>query len=115
MEAKDFNAKPEGLSVDGERAYEVIMRLLKEHRATETGGCTTFYEPKFWTEERGENYGHGSVLIVVYDGGAVGPYFSLDNDYPKYHRYECMRKALADAGFYFDECTCWYAAVYRDS
>lgn len=111
MPKVDFNAKPEGLSPAGERAYEAIMKVLRAHEATETGGCTSFYSPEQW-KDRGEEYGRNAELIVVYDGGDLGQFFSLGHSYPSYKTYEVMRKALETAGLYFEECTGWYAAVY---
>lgn len=112
----DSNEKPAGLSALGEKAYEAIMAVLKEHKATYTGGCKTFYSPAEW-KERGEEYGIESELIVVYDGGDVRPFFSMDACYEipssnRYATYEKMQAALEKVGAYFEECTGWYAAVY---
>lgn len=110
---RDDNARPEGLSEAGNNAYEVILEILKAENALETGGCRTFYSPEEWSE-REEDYCTDAELIVVYDGGAVGPYFSLDHDHPKYRRYEKMRTALEAAGFYAEQGTHWYAGVYKN-
>lgn len=107
---RDNNAKPDGLSALGQKAHEVIMRVLTAHEMTETGGCKSFYSPDEW-RVRGEEYGCESELIVVYDGGSLRPFFNLDAEC--YSLNEEMRKALDEAGLHVEECTGWYAAVYR--
>ena len=102
---------PEGLCHCGKAAAQTIVNLLKKEDSTYTGGCRAFYSPKEWAD-RGELYGLGSVLIVVYDGGEVGPYFSLDHSYPTYAQHTKMFKALDKAGFYPEEACTWYAAVH---
>lgn len=102
---------PEGLSAKGRLAYDAIVGLLRQKRMTYTGGCRAFRSPKEW-EARGERYGCKSELVVVYDGGDLGQFFSLDQAEPGYGLYEEMRKALALAGVYAEECTGWYAAIY---
>jgi len=124
-------AMPERLDTDGKRAYSTIKKYLDNFSHIETGGCQTFYSPKEW-EDRGEEYGIGSKLIVVYDGGDMRPYFNMDAAYDghcmlaefyedvgdsllndPYHSYESMQSALRKEGLYFEECTNWYAAVYK--
>jgi hypothetical protein len=75
---------------------------------------------------REEKYGTESHLIVVYDGGALRPVFSMDAAYDldcghyqqtgkkrePYALYEGMQEKLREAGLYFEECTGFYAAVY---
>lgn len=115
-------AMPEGLSAEGVRAYETITAFLRERfdgDLPETGGCKTFYSPKEWAE-RGEEYGRSSVLIVVYEGSDVAPFFSLDACYEQarpgksncYARQEAMADKLGAIGLYSEECTTWYCAVY---
>lgn len=104
------NAKPQGLSLVGESAYEMIMSVLIKFEQTNTGGCKTFYSPAEW-KARGEQYGLESELIVVYDGGDVRPFFTIDAGVPSF--YDAMEKALFACGLYAEPCTGWYAAVYR--
>lgn len=113
---------PEGLSALGKKAYETIMAHLRKNYATHAGGCKAFYSPKEW-EDRGEKYGTGSVLIVVYDGGDHRQYFNLDaafiwnpilgRDQACYAWTEGMNKVLSEAGFYYEECTGWFCAIYE--
>lgn len=100
-----------------------------------------FYAPTTW-RERGEEYGCNSELILVYEGSALRSLFSLDGALESYEHirdsatylveefpalaplvektvaqgpyiaYERMVAAMAEAGFYVEECTRWYAAVY---
>lgn len=109
----DDNAKPRSLSKEGNAAYKTIMRVLNEHNCLETGGCKTFYSPKEW-RARGEPYGRNSELIVVYDGGAVMPFFNGNVAYEGgWTLMEEMNAALKKVGLYAEECTGWYAAIYK--
>lgn len=124
-------AKPEGLTAEGERAYSAIMGRLKAKyqgvlKEFSTGGCRSFYSPAEW-KARGEEYGLGSVLVVVYDGGDLRRHFNMDAAYEMscmleeagitvkepYASLEKMQEALNAEGFYFEECTGWYGAVYK--
>jgi hypothetical protein len=116
---------PDGLDDAGRCAYEIITAYLKEHGRTNTGSCKAFYSPTEW-KAREEKYGTESHLVVVYDGGALRPVFSMDAAYDldcdhyqqtgekreTYALYEGMQAKLREAGFYFEECTGFYAAVY---
>lgn len=103
-------AMPEGLTAKGKKAYKAIMGLLESLGYTYTGGCKAFYSPKEW-KQRGEDYGLQSVLIVVHDGGDLSAVF---NDmYAAPGVMEAAGKALKDAGFYSEPCTCWYTAIYE--
>ena len=104
------NQMPENLSKKGEDAYRVIMAVLTECDALYTGGCKTFYSPTEWAE-RGEKYCLNAELIVVFDGGAVAHFFSgsyADSVY----LMDKMDSALAEAGFYAELGTSWYAGIY---
>ncbi len=117
--------RPEGLGEAGIRAFDIIVSYLRVHGRTSTGGCRAFYSSKEW-RARGEQYGTESHLVVVYDGGALRPVFSMDaacdlgcvgqqaggpRSAP-YALYEGMQDKLGEAGLYFEECTRWYCAVY---
>jgi len=104
-------ACPTGLSPKGRKAYDAIMAVLKKHELTNTGGCKAFYAPKEWAA-RGETYGRGSELIVVYDGGDLGYFFNIDRCEVSYNLNEEMRSALEAVGCYSEECTCWFSAIY---
>jgi len=107
---KNQAIKPEGLSPDGERAFEIIVNHLKSHGSEVKGELQAFWNPKDYDGE----YGRDSLLIIMYDGlNDIGKFFSLDQDYPKYKNQDPMREALEAAGFYADECTGYYAAVYK--
>jgi hypothetical protein len=120
-ETKKDLEMPAGLSADGQAAYKAIMAVLNKHEQTYTGGCRAFYSPAEW-KARGEEYGTEAELIVVYDGGALRPFFSMDAAYDHFHHmpaakrydwYEEMQAALGAKGLYFEECTGWYCAVFK--
>jgi hypothetical protein len=118
-------AMPEGLDDAGRRAHEIIVTYLRRHDLTDTGGCKAFYSPVEW-KAREEKHGAESHLVVVYDGGALRPVFSMDAAHDldcghyqqtgkrrePYALYEGMQEKLREAGLYFEECTGYYAAVY---
>ena len=99
---------PDGLTFEGQKAWGVILTFLVEHKMTSTGGCKAFYSPAMW-KARGEAYADG-ILVVVYDGGDLGPCFGLDHECYKLH--EEMRQALEKAGFWAEEGTTWYSNIY---
>ena len=102
---------PTGLTRKGRRAAQAILAMLGERKATHTGGCRTFYSPQEWAD-RGESYGHASLLIVVHDGGDVGRFFNgAANDYEP---CETMRERLQAVGCYPVACTTWYTAICAD-
>lgn len=86
---------------------EAVLSVLPDDATG--GGCQAFYSPDKW-KERGETYGHGSLLIVVHDGGDLAPYCSLD--YGCYGLNGRMVEALSKAGVYVEQCTSWYSAIY---
>lgn len=71
---------PENLDDLGKRAYNAIKKHLRDFEDMSTGGCKAFYSPIEWAE-RGESYGRGSKLIIVYDGGDLRPYMNMDACY----------------------------------
>lgn len=74
------------------------------------GGCRAFWTPGEWLA-RGEEYGTDSVLVLVHDGGDLAPFCNWD--YCRYDLSERLQNALGKSGFFYEQCTCWYSAVYR--
>lgn len=74
------------------------------------GGNTSFVDPRDWLK-RGEEYGLSSVLILVHDGGDLARY--VNYDYGQYDLCQLLSDALAAKGYLIEQCTCWYAAVYK--
>lgn len=66
-----------------------------------------FRSPSEWDDD----YGQDSQLILIHDGGALAPYCSLD--YEDYDLVEELVVALANIGYYSEQCTSWYSAVYK--
>lgn len=113
METQLPTRMPTGLTPEGKKAYRTILKILREQEMTYTGGCTPFYSPRQWAA-REEQYGADSLLIVVYDGGDLAHVFNGDQASENgYCFHESLRKALEEAGFYVEECTNWYSAVYK--
>lgn len=100
---------PAFLSRKGTRAAKEIVKFLTEKGLTDHGGGGRFYSPQEW-EERGEEYGTKSLLIVVHDGGDHAPAFNWD--YEAYGLMEELRVRLAGIGVYAEQCTSWYSAIY---
>tara|TARA_R100000458_G_C8094866_1_gene124010 strand:- start:38 stop:403 length:366 start_codon:yes stop_codon:yes gene_type:complete len=109
-------AAPEGkLSKAAKKAIEIIQTFMLRNEFT-TGGCTTFYSPSEW-KERGEQYGHDSQLIVVYDGGdlhsVMNPHYS---SFPSvYYKYEAeLMRELEEEGLILEQCYSWHGAIYYE-
>ena len=106
-------AMPEGLSAGAEEAWRLVVRTAVERGLEYTGGSRVFYSPQEW-RDRGEQYGTNSELVIVYDGSDVGRLFSLDKDMTAdYVNLNAMSETLHSVGFFAEECTCWYAALYK--
>lgn len=97
------------------KAQQIAKAILTEmargnpDEPTYTGGCRAFYTPEEW-RQRGEDYGRNSALIICHDGGEVGDFFSYDHG--NYERIDQMTNALRAIGYYAEQCTSWYSAVY---
>ena len=103
----DFNT--EHLTIVQTRIAKAIVKRLGAD--ADGGGCQAFYSPKQWAA-RGEEYGLKASLIVVHDGGAAAPYFNMD--YCDYKNQEQMIEALSKIGYWAEQCTSWYTAIYED-
>lgn len=103
---KDFDTK--NLTGEALRIASVVKLVMGE--GVSGGGCKAFYSPQEWIE-KGEEYGARSTLILVHDGGDLAPYCNYD--YECYGLIEKMNKALGEFGYYIENCTSWYSAVYK--
>lgn len=101
----------------GSREAAKVARMVRDfaeaNGLADTGGCRAFYTPKEWAD-RGEEYGRGSVLVIVYDGGdlryALDPTACADAGWTLQDK---LHRLLETAGYYAEPCTCWYSAIYR--
>ena len=100
---------PADLGEKGRVAAEVILELLEEKDLTYHGGGGRFYSPREW-EDRGEEYGRRSALIITHDGGDHA--VALNIDYGAYNVMEELAERLRAHGMYLEQCTSWYSAVY---
>lgn len=106
-------ALPAGLSKDGKRAAKIISNYLIKSDLL-WAESDLFMDPKEWSD-RGEDYGDGSVLILLHETGDAGEALSYDKAAyaPRpYHHIEELRKRLAEAGFYSEQMYSWSSAVY---
>ena len=94
----------------GEQAYELIVDFLDWHNLTYTGGCRAFYTPEQWTL-RGDQFGEGSVLIVVHDGGDLASVFNGSYGSPLFDQ---MAKRLERNGYYAESLSTWATAIYKN-
>ena len=113
-------AKPDGLSSQGEKAYQIVREYLITNGLTFTGGCKLFHTPKEWTEKQGWEHGYGSELIVCFEGAAAGRALSFDKAYESarpgvdcYRLLEDLQMKLREAGLFFEQCTTFYSAIYK--
>lgn len=106
MIAADF--RTDHLTTDEQRLIAKTVLSVLPKSAT-GGGCRAFYTPAEWLE-RGETYGTESRLIVCHDGGALAPFCSYD--YGEYKKIDRLVRVLEAAGYWIEQCTSWYSAVY---
>ena len=63
-------------------------------------------------EEWDGEYGKGALLILQhYRGDPLWPYVNYDGG--QYEKIEQLADALSAAGFWVEDCTGWYSAVYE--
>ena len=96
-----------------EEPAEIVLRVAREllGQEPEAGGCITFYHPQEWRRKE-EAYGTNSDLVVVHDGGDIAPFFDLNRE--QYRWIDKMQDALKEKGYYAEQCTCWYSAIYSN-
>lgn len=64
------------------------------------------------SEGWGGEYGKNAVLILEhYLGDPLWPYVNYDGG--QYEKIERLADALSAAGFWVEDCTGWYSAVYE--
>jgi hypothetical protein len=104
-------AKPEGLSEDGQRAWQVIASVLREENAFHVGTHQrVMFSPDEW-KKRGEEGPLGAELMVIHEDGDHAPFFNLN--YHGHLLHAKMDLALRRAGFYAESQTNWYSAIYK--
>lgn len=100
------------LSNEQKKIASVVKSVIKDVMGREAfgGGCRAFWTPEEW-QARKEQYGTNSKLVLVHDGGDLARFCSYD--YQDYDAVERLNQALEKAGYYFEQCTTWYSAVYE--
>lgn len=108
MGQQDFST--ESLNRTQKKIAEVILKVVRETWPDACGGgCRAFYSPREW-RQRGEEYGTDSLLVVVHDGGDMAYFFDWMCESVL---REKMDAALREVGYYAEQCTCWYSAIYE--
>jgi hypothetical protein len=102
--------KTDHLNEEQKKIAAVMVKVAG--KGASGGGCPAFYTPEQW-KERGETYGTESKLIVCHDGGDLAKFCNFD--YCQYAAMDRMSAALGKIGYYVENCTSWYSAVYRNS
>jgi uncharacterized protein (TIGR02996 family) len=105
---RDLAIPPE-LSTRGKEAAGLILDFLLAEGLTGTCGCQAFYSPQQW-KERGEEYGHDALLILVYDGGDITT--CMDPAKGQHELVDRFDENLERNGFIIEPCTHWYSAIY---
>lgn len=111
--ATDDEFSTKHLNDEQRKIAESIVTFLCEEYEKERpygGGCKAFHTPEQW-RARGEQYGLASVLILCHDGGDLRSYCNWD--YGQYSAIDAFAKHLASLGYYVEQCTSWYSAIYR--
>lgn len=106
---RDLGIPPE-LSAQGKKAAELILDFLLAEGLAGTCGCRAFYSPQEW-QERGEKFGHDSLLILVYDSDHIGRY--MDPSQGENDLFSRFIDNVEQHGFVFQACTSDYSAIYE--
>lgn len=112
MPTNDFDTSK--LTGEALRIADAVIAMITQDKGGEApyggGGCA-FYTPEAW-RERGEEYGCNAVLILVHDGGDLAMYCNYD--YGAYKAIDRLADKLRAMGYYAEQCTSWYTAIYSD-
>jgi hypothetical protein len=103
-------AIPRGLSRRGKEAARLILDFLLAEGLTRNCGCQAFYHPKEW-KERGEEFGHDALLILVYDSGDMLDFMDPVKGQGKI--FDRFDQNLHRHDFVLELCTHWYSAIYN--
>jgi len=96
------------LNDEERKIANAIVEMLGE--SCSGGGCRAFYGAPEW-RTRGEDWGNDAVLVIVHDGGDLAPFCNW-----YYGQHKCVEELqglLDKLGYYVEQCTSWYSAVYR--
>jgi hypothetical protein len=109
---KDNWAVPTGLSRKARKLAFALAKLAKERNWN--AGQKVFWSPKQW-RDKGESYGRDAELVILHEGGAHAPFFSLDHAYNTrfYNQYEEQVRFLSEYGFWLEGLYTWSSAVYE--
>lgn len=98
----------QGMTSEQRKVRAVVMRTMGSKAYS--GGCRAFYTPEEW-KAKGERFGTESVLVLVHDGGTLASFCNWD--YCETDRVERLQRNLREAGYFIEQCTTWFSAVYK--
>jgi len=105
MTPSPLTAAPPGLDEKGQLACRIIGAFAKRHQLADDA---YFYSPAQWTL-RGEAFGTGSKLIIVYDGSEFASLYNTH--YEAEALLEKLQRNLEKHGMFMEQCTVWYSVV----
>ncbi len=103
---KDFDT--DHLTSDEQRLIaNTVMKVLPDNPVS--GECHAFYTPAEWAKSDNA-WGADSKLILFHDGGDLARF--CDYDKQDYDAIAELDKALDEIGYFCQQCTSWYSAIY---
>jgi hypothetical protein len=108
----DFDI-PSDLSPKAKKIAKAIVTLAKRMFGSDTsgGGCRAFYSPEDWVRKEGRQIDDEVVLVVVHDGGDMGPLFNYDYLGSTHKR---AKAALKKLNTHAENQGSWYTFIYAD-
>lgn len=90
---------------------DIFVKVAKEFTGEVSAELKTFWTPEEW-KDKGEDYGTESELVVCYDG--LNSFSHIcDTMSGSISAHEKLQDELFKAGYFFEQCTNWYGAVYK--
>lgn len=105
---KDFDV-PDNATEEQKTLCKLITSWCVDRKLVSTGGCKVFYTAEDWLN-RGQVYGREATLIIAHDGGDMARVCNID--YEAYDLVDKFAKFLETHGYYMEQCTSWYSAIY---
>ena len=97
--------------------YETAKETIKKHLTRKNVNTDSYQliDSKEWDGE----YGKGSILILIHEEAESSAHTNMDGAYNynggDYTSMEELMESLDKNGFYIEQCTLWYSAIYLAS